>query len=166
MSRWFYFEILFYWWTRQGIDNALIVVHRYAILGDSATPGPTEPRLVSFYPHLSQVSIWHIKVGRMWPEKEFRIVPACDFILCCCALIWYCSVSSWSKRYYFICATLYLIPINRYKSFWVSVCLLSICAVSFEKRSNNRSAIGSGWASHSSNQNGSRKIPCHWRHER
>ena len=48
---------------RQRIHNTLIVVDRYLrLMGDRTIPDSAEPRLESFYPDSSQVSIYHIKV--------------------------------------------------------------------------------------------------------
>ena len=58
-----YTFICVYWWTRQRIHNTLIVVDRYLrLIGDKMIPDSAEPRLESFYPHSSQVSIYHNKV--------------------------------------------------------------------------------------------------------
>ena len=58
-----YTFIYVYLWTRQRIYNTLIVVDPYLLLmGDKTIPDSAEPRLESFNPHSSKVSIYHIKV--------------------------------------------------------------------------------------------------------
>ena len=48
---------------RQIIYNTLIVVDPYLqLMGGKMIPDMAEPYLKSFYPHSSQVSIYHIKV--------------------------------------------------------------------------------------------------------
>ena len=46
-----YTFICIYWWTRQRINNTLIVVERYLrLMVDKTIPDSAEPRLESFYP--------------------------------------------------------------------------------------------------------------------
>ena len=45
------------------IKNTLIVADGYLqLVGDKMVPDSMDPRLESFFPHSSQVSIYHIKV--------------------------------------------------------------------------------------------------------
>ena len=56
-----YTFICVYWWTRQRIDNTLIVVDRYLrLMGDKTIPDSVEPRLESLYsPFVAGIDLPH-----------------------------------------------------------------------------------------------------------
>ena len=79
-----YSFICLYWWTRQIIQNTLIVVDRYLrLLGAKTIPNSAEPRLESFYPpfvagidlpHQDVVDSYNLQCVSNVLHRTFKIV--------------------------------------------------------------------------------------------